>query len=61
MIILTPITRKAVKWVNANVRWEDWQRIGTGIATETRMAEPIVEAMLSKGLKEPDDFEAVRR
>lgn len=64
MIIFTPITDKAVEWVNTNVQWENWQEMGTlagGIAIKTKMALPIVEAMILNGLKISQDFEIIRR
>ena len=50
IIQLTPQTRSAKEWLQANVESEGWQWMGNGLCIDRRMAIGLVEAIVAEGM-----------
>ena len=50
IIQLTPQTRSAKEWLQANVESEGWQWLGNGLCMDRRMAIGLVEAIVEEGM-----------
>ena len=51
IILFTPLTTKAKRWVNENLPLESWQWLGKSFAVEPRYADDLVSGMQNDGLK----------
>jgi hypothetical protein len=49
--IITGVSEKGKKWLQENVHFEAWQKVGEAVAVDPRYAGNIVGAMLRAGLK----------
>lgn len=56
MIIITPVTEKAKKWVNKHVNIESWQWLGDGFAVDNRYAQDLLSGMKRSHLKLDTDY-----
>ena len=50
IMVLTPQTQKAKDWFDENVEAEGWQWIGDGLGVDHRMAENLLQGILTSGL-----------
>lgn len=57
--VLRGLTRKGRKWIDTNVRTEEWQRTEGGITVEHRYIGDIVKGMQDSGLVANKDFEVL--
>ena len=58
MRILWWLTSEAEKWIRENVCFEEYQKLGNGIAIDHHYIEDIVDGLLAKGFKPGVDFTA---
>jgi hypothetical protein len=45
IFLIIPVSRRAKKWVAANVQIESWQWLGGGFGVDHRCAENLLEGM----------------
>jgi hypothetical protein len=50
VVMVEPVTRRAVAWVATNVGLEDWQWFGGAFACEPRHVDNLVNGMQADGL-----------
>lgn len=50
IMVLTPQTQEAKDWFDENVEAEGWQWMGDGLAVDHRMAENLLQGILTSGL-----------
>ena len=54
--VVMPFTDGAEVWLQENVDFQDWQKVGNGIAIEYRFIEGIVLGLQSAGFVNGRDF-----
>lgn len=50
LVLLFPVTERAVAWIDANLQYESYQRIGTGLLIDLRMFLAIGDNIIASGL-----------
>ena len=45
VVLITPVSKQAKKWVNENVQVESWQWLGQGFAVDHRYAPYLLQGM----------------
>lgn len=50
VFLVTPVTRKAIEWVDEHVQLEPWQWHGSGFVVEHRYVDVLVKGMMKNGL-----------
>jgi virulence-associated protein VagC len=45
VVLITPVSKQAKKWIDENVQVESWQWLGQGFAVDHRCAEDLLEGM----------------
>ena len=51
IVLLTPLTAKAGRWIDDNVEIESWQRFGDVIAVEPRYVGGLIAGAIQDGLE----------
>ena len=51
VVLLTPLTAKARRWIDSNVEIEPWQRFGDVIAVEPRCVDGLIAGAIQDGLE----------
>ena len=50
VVMVLPLTKAAMEWVQGNVSLESWQWLGGGFACEPRMVQNLIDGMENDGL-----------
>lgn len=50
-VMVKPLTKKALDWIEANVQLEGWQWLGGAFACEPRYADDLISGMLGDDLE----------
>jgi hypothetical protein len=45
VVLITPLTKKAQRWMRENVESESWQWLGGGLGVDSRYADQLISAM----------------
>ena len=48
VVLVTPLTKTAIKWVEDNAAIESWQWLGGAFSIEPRMVEDLLEGFASR-------------
>ena len=51
VVLLTPLTAKARRWIDNNVEIEPWQLFGDVIAVEPRCVDGLIAGAIQDGLE----------
>ena len=51
VVLLTPLTAKATRWIDDKVEIEPWQRFGDVIAIEPRYVDGLIAGAIQDGLE----------
>lgn len=49
IVMITPLTGEARRFMDTHVELESWQRFGEGFAVDTRLAGPLTDQLVEKG------------
>jgi hypothetical protein len=50
VVLITPLSKLAREWTEANVQLEDWQWLGGGFAVDHRFADDLLCGIADAGL-----------
>ena len=58
--LLIPNSQLAKEWIENNVSYEPWQKLGQNLAIEHRYAEDVFQALVEDGLVPGQDFDFIK-
>jgi hypothetical protein len=48
VVAFHPLTKRAERWIRANVEFDGWQRLGSALVVDHRHAAPLADGMAAE-------------